>query len=214
MNRILLLSFLHVLGGTGVAAALGGASAAAPTISEAAEPRLWINGQLANAVADVSAALPDPRSPGVVMWLLAGLLALLAFLGAGAGAVLAFFAILDRVRGKRRTVEVEGELHTRPSPAGPTRVEFEHHVQTVADLRKERKEDVGEIKSALKEIDGKLNIFSSSQYSARARMHQRLNTLENAMWFWCGTMTKAGDKDAEQLRAILQRKPEEGTSHE
>jgi hypothetical protein len=178
-------------------------------------PRVWLNGVVAaaDAVPVAMPSLPDPQSDKVVMWLAFGLAALVVFIGGVAGAGLTIWAVIDRIRGKQDRVSVEGEVHTRPSATGPTRIEFDMHVGAVADLRKERREDVVEIKAALKEIDGKLGTFSSSQYSARARMHQRLNTLENAMWFWAGKLAGSGDAQGAELQAILQRKPEPEADH-
>lgn len=157
----------------------------------------------------LSQVLPDPQSNQSMMWILGGVLALIIFLGSVATGALAVWALLDRLRGKRESVNIEGKVDTRRSEEGPSRTEFDMYVETLKDLRDERKEDAKEIKSTLKEIDEKIDEFSSDQYKARGRMHHRMNTLENAMHFWAGKLAGQGDKDAEKLRDILDHQQRE-----
>lgn len=66
------------------------------------------------------------------------------------------------------------------------------------------KEALADIKETLKQLSASLGQYGSAQYKARARMHQKLNAMSNALHFLAGEMLARGDKNGERLRQMLE----------
>lgn len=147
--------------------------------------------------------MPDPQSSEAVKWIAVALISLVVLLGAAASAVLAILGILDRIRGRRETMAVDGEIRTSPSNRGPSREEFNFHVKSFDALRDERKEDVVEMKATLKEIKMQLEGVSGELTRDLSWLIRRVNTLENGMTFLAGKMERDGDPDAERLQRLI-----------
>lgn len=155
------------------------------------------------------ASLPDPRGYEAVGWIVVAIFALLTLLATGLGVVMIGFAVFDRIRGKG-PLEIKSPVVMKASEEVPSRVEFEMHVNSLDELRLERKSDVKDIMGQIREVSDKIDRFSGDQYKARGRMHQKLNRVENALIFLAGRFEGAGDKTAAaQLKSILTPAAEE-----
>lgn len=165
--------------------------------------RVWSD--LANAN-----ALPDPQSQVVLMWLVAGLGGLVVALGSLSAAVLAIFAVFDRIKGRRETLSVDGCLETRASKDGPDRIEFGLHVKGFEDFRAESRAVREELKGMIESVSEKLDRYSSDNYKRRRAMHREINSQREALAFLAGQLSARGDETAAaHLRDLIRVRSED-----
>lgn len=176
-----------------------------PSGAAAADTMLGNIGSAPAAVlAQAAAALPDPKGYESLGWLIAGLAGIVLTIGGIIAAIIGGLTLIDKIRGTSKV-----QATTKESDDGPTRTEYNLHLAVVGEVKAQRKEDMGEIKAALKELNEKMDARGGEQYKARGRMHRKMNTLENAMHFWAGKLAGSGDPDAKRLVGILEAQKHE-----
>ncbi len=179
-------------------------------VAAAASPgwRGWID--LANA-----ATLPDPQSQTVLVWLVVGLGGIVVGLGSLSAAVLAILAVLDRIKGRRETMSLDGRVETRASKDGPDRIEFGLHVKGFEDFRAESRAVREELKGMIEGVSAKLDRYSSDNYKRQRAMHREINNQREALAFLAGQLSARGDETAaSHLRDLIRVRSEDGEGTE
>lgn len=88
-------------------------------------------------------------------------------------------------------------IKEQPSPAGT--------YATITSV----KEGMAEIRDMVRSTNDKLEEWSRDHYSARRRMHKKLNAQTNALHYMAGLMARDGNKhDAEHIRSLIQEAPD------
>jgi hypothetical protein len=163
----------------------------------------------ASILADAEALL-DPHALAIVIFVGLGLVLIVMILGSLAAAVLAVLAIVDRLRGKRETTNVEGRVETRRSEEGPKRMEFDLHVKGLDDFKAESRAVRSELMNKIDGLGEKLDRYSSDNYKRRRAMHREINNQREALAFLAGEHAARGDaKSAEHIRALIHVREED-----
>jgi hypothetical protein len=155
-------------------------------------------------------ALPDPQSQAVALWLAVGLGGIVVALGSVSAAVLAILAVVDRIKGRRETMSLEGRVETRASKDGPDRIEFGLHVKGFEDFRAESRAVREELKGMIETMSEKLDRYSSDNYKRRRAMHREINGQREALAFLAGQLSARGDETAAMhLRDLIRVRSED-----
>ena len=164
----------------------------------------------AQVVADAAHVMPaDPASSQAALWLLLAIFGLLALLGSAAGGLLAIFAIIDRIKGKREKMSVEGRVETTASTDGPNRIEFDMHIKGFEEFRKESRVVREEVLKQIAGLGDEMKAGHSDNFKRRRAMHREINNIRTAMAFLAGHLAAKGDREtANRIQAIIEVKEE------